>query len=198
MKLYYLNKGTQEYHKMKGSWKFPPCAFDQGYTLMEDSEYQTIEVFETKEKALNALKEYSTTYDGMWNNHSYYLYAVEYGVQENIFDVEEAIKEEEATDEADFLKKIKANPTDFWRFWDCEQSGYYVAYSVATLTAYVKVEKTNENGKTVTDCIEEEFLNDGNFNAYEQAIEWSENTSEALTNVEDITKVYAIDCGVRY
>lgn len=197
MKLYYLNIGTQEYRKMKNSCKFPPCAFDQGNTIFEDSETQTIEVFETKEEALNALKEYSTSYDGMWNSGLYYLYAVEYGIQENIFNVEEAIKEEEATDEADFLKKIKANPNDFWDFWDCEQSGDYIAYSVATLTAYVKVEKS-ENGRTSTDYIEKEFTNDGDFNAYEMAEEWSENTSEALKNVEDITKVYVIDWGVSF
>lgn len=52
MKLYYLNKGTHEYRKMKNSCKFPPCAFDQGNTIFEDSETQTIEVFETKEEAL--------------------------------------------------------------------------------------------------------------------------------------------------
>ena len=69
--------------------------------------------------------------------------------------------------------------------------------SIGTLTAWVKVEK-KENGRTSTDCIEQEFTNDGDFNAYEQAEEWSNSKFEEIEEQEDATHVYAVDCGVSY
>lgn len=197
MKLYYLNKGTHEYPRVKHSLNYPDEAYKQGDTIYYDSDRETLQVFETEEEALNTLEEFTTTYWELSDHGINYLLVTEFGIEVNEFDVEKAIEEEEATNEADFLEKIKTNPNDYWDFWDCEQSGDYIAYSVATLTAYVKVEKS-ENGRTSTDYIEKEFTNDGAFNAYEMAEEWSENTSEALTNVEDITKVYVIDWGISF
>lgn len=197
MKLYYLNEGTHEYPRMKHSLNYPDEAYKQGDTIYYDSDRETLQVFETEEEALNALEEFTTTYWELSDHGINYLLVTEFGIEVNEFDVEKAIEEEEATNKADFLEKIKANPNGYWNYCDIEQSGYYIGCSVATLTAYVKVEKS-ENGRTVTDYIEKEFKNDGDFNAYEQAVEWSKNTSEALTNVEDITKVYVIDCGVSF
>lgn len=197
MKLYYLNKGTHEYPRLKHSLNYPDEAYKQGDTIYYDSDRETLEVFETEEEALNTLEEFTTTYWELSDHGINYLLVTEFGIEVNEFDIEKAIEEEEATNEADFLEKIKTNPNDYWDYCDIEQSGYYIGCSVATLTAYVKVEK-KENGKTITDYIEKEFKNDGDFNAYEQAIEWSDNTSEALTNVEDITKVNVIDWGVSY
>ena len=192
MKLYYLNKGTHEYPKVKHSWKYPAKAFEQGNTLFEDCDHETIKVYETKEEALNALKDYRTSYDNLSSRGINYLLVTEYGIEEWCFKVDEIIKEEEATDEADFLKKVKANPNDFMDFADLSESGSYLGYSIGKVIGYVKVEKS-ENGRTVTDYIEKEFTNEGDFNAYEQAIEWSDEKHEKLEEVEDLTGIYPID-----
>ena len=91
---------------------------------------------------------------------------------------------------------IKKNPDDFAYYID-DYSWVGLKNSIGTLTAWVKVEK-KENGRTSTDYIEKEFTNDGDFNAYEQAEEWSNTKYDEIKAQEESTHIYAIDCGVSY
>ena len=206
MKLYYLNKGTHEYPRMKHSLSYPDEAYKQGDTIYYDSDRKTLQVFGSEEEALNALEEFTSTYWELSDHGINYLLVTEFGIEVNEFDIEKAIEEEEATNKADFLEKIKANPNDYWDYCDTEQSGYYIGCSIGTYTAWVKIEE-HENGKVITSYIEQEFTNNSQWNAYEQAEEWSnakydeieeQEESTSMYDVEDITKVYVIDWGVSF
>ena len=197
MKLYYLNKGTKEYPRVKNSLNYPKEAYKQGETIYYDGDRQTLEVFETEEEALDALESFTTTYRTLSDHGIKYLLVTEFGIEVNEFNINEAIEEEEATDEADFLNKIKANPDDFWDYCNISESGYYVGCSIGTLTAFVKINE-EENGRISVSYIEKEFPNDGDFNAYEQAEEWSISKFEEIENNEDETGLYAVDYGVSH
>lgn len=59
-------------------------------------------------------------------------------------------------------------------------------------------DKAYKQGNTIYYDIEKEFTNDGDFNAYEQAEEWSNAKYDEIEAQEESTHMYAIDCGVRY
>lgn len=197
MKLYYLNKGTHEYPRVKHSLNYPDEAYKQGDTIYYDSDRETLQVFENEEEALNALEEFTTTYWELSDHGINYLLVAEFGIEVNEFDIEKAFEEEEATNKADFLEKIKTNPNDYWDYCDTEQSGYYIGCSIGTYTAWVKIEE-HENGKVTTSYIEQEFTNNSQWNSYEQAEEWSNAKFDEIKEEEESTHIYAIDCGVSF
>ena len=195
MNIYLLEKASANYYKEKGNWHYPVEAFEQGKAFEVCTDTEVVEVFETKEEALKELESYSTLYNEYSGGGRKYLQVDEYRVYECEFDLGTAIEEEEFESIDECLKAFRSNISNFWDYID--YNGWSWKDSIGTLTAWVRIEK-EENGRTSTERIEQEFKNDGDFNAWEMAEEWSNSKYDEIEAEEESTHVYAVDCGVSY
>lgn len=195
MNIYLLEEATANYYRQKNKLNYPIEAFEQGTAFENCIDTDVIKVFDTKGEALKELESYTTCYDELSDGGRNYLQVTEYRINECEFDLGEAVEEEDYKSVDECLKAFRSNIKGFWDYID--YNGWSLGYSIGTLHAWVKVEK-EENGRTNIDYIKKDFTNSGDFNAYEQAEEWSNSKFEEIKTQEESTNIYAADCNVSY
>ena len=175
MKVYYLEKASQNFDRKKKSFNYPDYVWEVGSVWEHSSNFYSdvIDVFTDLEAAKKALNEQGFSVLDEYSYTTTYLRVTDYAITEYNYDLT-AIKKDfdfiETTE--DFIEALKNDP---WGFNDYEMdlwgSGVVVEFSPRRYVAEINYNEPWDDKYDITE--EKEFISDSShYNAYLAAENW--------------------------